>query len=95
VSAVRTGDTIQAGRVVPEAEVERGDRIIAAPFQVREAVTVRSGLRGRRGKTAGSIEEVEAEVPGQSFYVRQAVTVTLPPPHWATLTQQEETEHVP
>lgn len=88
MSAVRSGETVQDGRVIPEAEVVRDDRG-AASFQVREAVTVRQGFRGRKSA------EKESLPPGKSFNVREAVTVELPPPHWAALTQQEELSHVP
>jgi hypothetical protein len=47
-SAILTGETRQDGRVIPEAEVERGSKT-------------------------------------QSFQVREAGTVVLPPPHWAHL----------
>ena len=92
MNGLRTGETVQDGRAVPEAEVSRGDGA-AAPFQVREAVTVRLGPRGGRMRMAG-----ETPAPtGQTFQVRGAVTVELPPPHWAALTepknQQEETNH--
>ena len=83
---MRTGETIADGQTRPEAEVNRqagGE----TPFQVRAAVTVRQGFRGRGKRPDPG--------PGQTFQVREAVTVTLPPPHWATLTQQEETDHVP
>lgn len=97
MSAVRTGETVQDGQVIPESEVVRRNRH-DAPFQVREAVTVRLGPRGGRRRMAGRdacpTEATEAPEPGRTFQVREAVTVTLPPPHWAKLTQQKEHNHV-
>ena len=94
---MRTGETIADGRAVAEAEVSRksgGE----APFQVRAGGTVYSGFRNRRGKRLPD-GDAPPGLPGRSFQVRAAVTVTLPPPHWAALTQQttqqEESHHVP
>ena len=97
MSGMRTGETIQAGQVIPEAEVVRDNPKTAAPFQTREAATIYQGPRGRRKRTAGgdacATEDARPTEPGQAFQVRAAVTVELPPPHWAKLTQQEESDH--
>lgn len=87
----RSGETVQEGRIIPEAEVVRDDPQAAVTMQVREAKTVRLGPRRRGPRRRG---EAEASDPGQVFQVREAATVTEPPSHWAQLTKQEETDHV-
>lgn len=71
-------------------------------FRVREAVTVRQGPRGGRirvrtaGETPAPLDArpTEAEAPVATFQVREAVTTTLPPPHWAKLVQAAELKPV-
>lgn len=91
----RAAITTVDGLEVRTAPVPPGD-----VFQVREAVTVRQGPRGGRKRVrstggtpvpldAGATEGNEAEASGATFQVREAVTTTLPPPHWAKLAQAE------
>jgi hypothetical protein len=100
MSRLRTAETVRDGQVIPEADLVRGDPEAAAPFQVREATTVHLGPRGGRmrvrtiGETPAPLEAGPTD-PGQSFQVREAVTINLPPPHWATLTKEEELCHAP
>jgi hypothetical protein len=89
--ATRTGETMQDGQVVPEEDVVRQGET-GVSFQTREATTIYQGSRPRRGRTAGG--DACATEPGQVFQVREAVTVIVPPPHWAQLTEQEEMDHV-
>jgi len=67
-------------------------------FRVREAVTVCRGPRGGRTRvrTAGETPaplDAGATEPA-SFQVREAVTTTLPPPHWAKLLNEAEMKPV-
>jgi len=85
MSPLLTGETIRNGQVVPENEVDRGGPEVMS-FLVREARTVHEGPRRRGKRTASSTGEtpVPQDVM-QSFLVREAATVVLPPPHWAHL----------
>lgn len=75
----REAATVVDGVEIPEAEMIRGAPMAGAVFQVREAATVRQGRSRRRSGE---------EIPEPSFQVREAVTTTLPPPHWAKLVEE-------
>jgi len=80
------------------------EQTLARPFQVRDATTRRTG-RGRRHEAEprpGQTFQVREAVtlgpetgdrgPETVFQVRAAVTMTLPPPHWAHLVKSKEAE---